>query len=235
MGRDRFLAELKIFDDYYTSFLEHKEELETFDKVAKENNQTIKEYFSQKAKPTLYFFSQIDFQKIKQITLSSNNPFKYFYDWGDDELYSLFKLLHTTNLFLKYYEAGKLDQLRKYEQRKSMRNKYKAVIEDLEAIFGDNHDWIEYLKNRHEALGEPPTITERRIFENLLLGVCTIGTATDNYRDHPTPKEAEVVNALISEYFGKDIKFSTKQSFNSFKAYYYQVESREGIRLIHGG
>lgn len=231
MGRDNFLRRLKEFDDNYCLGCESSEdEKNYFMNEASREGKTLKEYLSEKK--VLQWYSQINYKKIEQITINSDNPFTHFYKL-DDLFFEIFAYnLHKTSLFLKYYEDRHFDRLRTYKARQSLQKKYKKIIEDLILIETDEKI-IEVLKNRMNGLSIQPTITERRIFENLLYAIMVcLGDSRDE-KINLTKKIADIANKIIKDYYNKDYIFSKNTSVHTFTEYHYTVETAHAIILSH--
>lgn len=231
MGRDRFLKLLKDFDDSY--FIEESQKKYWGDK-AKENNQTIKQYLSEDHTTPLGWYSQIDYKEIERGTRNNpTNSFEPFYILDERKLDMFFNALHKTNLFLKYFEKYEFDRLRAYKGRESLIKKYHIIIEDLEAIKADE-DLIKLLKDRTKSLKITPTITKRRIFENLLFYMYIILDERKEKTFTLTDRIANITNKIIESYFNDtDTKFSKKTDINNFIEYTYEIEIAKQITLLH--
>ena len=229
MGREKFLKHLKEFDDTYVS-----DGMMKVIEYSIQPNQTPKEFLSSQPKPTLQYYSQIDYEAIRSITNLPNedNPFSEFYNLDELGLRLFFKALHNTNLFLKYYEKFELDRLRSYSSRQALKEKYKAVLEDIKTIGADELT-IKTLENRIKGLETPLTITERKIFENLLFWVTFALKGKLKHPKQPTNKIAKLTNQIIDLYYGKTYKFSRKMNLKNFKTYHYTMETAGTIPLTH--
>lgn len=233
MGRDRFLKLLKDFDDNY--FIEESRKKYYKDK-AEENNQTLKQFFSSDSTSPLQWYSQIDYKKIENATRNNpTNPFQPFYNLDEWKLDLFFDILHKTNLFLEYFEKYEFDRLREYKKRERLIKKYNAVIEDQEAIKADDKQ-IQSLKDRAKSLKISPTITKRRIFENLLYYMCIILDDRKEKTFTLTEQIANITNKIIENYFDDTdsrTKFSKKTDINNFQRYVYEIETLKPIPLLH--
>ena len=230
MSRKKFLNLLQEFDDNYIVNRD-KDIKEYFENEAKENNQTLKQCL--KNKSVLCWYSQIDRPRLHNLIMSNDKLFKDFYYLDKDTLDTLFYTLHITDLFLKYFQEYRFDRLRTYASRQSMIEKYKEVIEDLKIATSVNDKEIELLENRVISLKRQPTITERRIFENLLYRIAYV-LADKNKKDFKvTKKIANITNQIIKFYYKKDYNFSKQTKLGNFSDYHYTIETAQAIVLIH--
>jgi len=231
MTRKEFLELLKEFDDNYISGGDKNSLKEYFENEAKENNQTLKECL--KNKDSLNMYSQIDRTRLHNLVMDNDKLFKDFYHLDKDTLEVLFYNLHITDLFLKYYQEYRFDRLRTYASRQLMIKKYKGVIEDLKITTSITSKEIERLENRIKGLKIQPTITEQRIFQNLLYWVAYV-LADKNTKDFKvTNKIANITNQIIELYYQKDSNFSKQIKLGSFTDYHYTIESALPIILMH--
>lgn len=234
MGRDRFLKLLKDFDDNYTlngCLKKHNED------KAKENNQTIKQYLSEDPTTPLMFYSQIDYNGIKQVTMNTpTNPFEPFYNLDEFELGVLFETLHQTNLLLTYLDKYGINRNRKYKERESLIQKYHIIIEDLEAISA-KEDITKPLRKRAEGLKTiPPILTKRRIFEHLLGRMCVILDDGKGEKFILSDRIVNITNKIIKNYFNDDTKaskFSRKTDIKNFIRHDYTYETLNPIIVFH--
>ena len=247
MDRDRFLRLLKKFDDNYTVFSDDEEIFRIVKAEVQKENMTIKEYFSKKEKPTLCYFSQIDYTRIENLTqynvedyifsktpiAECPNPFTSFYHLEEEKLVTLFRTLHITNLFLAYFEDIQFDRLRTYKERQSLIKKYDSVIEDLEITTTLEDNAMNILKNRRESLKDAPTITEKRIFENLLFGVFVVLADRDKKTFSLTDRIANITNLIIEHYYSKRYNFSKNTNIGNFIDYHYTIETAKPMILFH--
>jgi hypothetical protein len=217
-NKDKFLQIIKEFDENYCIDQEMKEY------IIVENN-TYKQSCIIKKYP-LQHYSQIDFQKMKHLC-NSTKIFKSFYTLSDTQIDIFVHILNRTNLFLKYYDKYQWNNLRTEKERKALQKHYLKVIEDLETITDEKT--MEILKTRSKGLDKKLTITERKIFENLLFFMKLLF----NKQTPLTDKTINTVNDIIKSYFDKDITFSRKIDVNRFTEYHYTVETQQDIKLYH--
>jgi len=231
MGRKKFLDLLKKFDDNYILGGDKNPSKGYFENEAKENNQTLKQCF--KSKGTRQWYSQIDRTRLHNLVMSKDELFKDFYYLSEKELEPLFYNMHVTDLFLKYYKEYRLDRLRTYDARQRMIQKYKDVIEDLKVTTSIKSEEIERLENRVITLKNQPTITERRIFENLLFWVSYVLTDKSKPVFHVTEKRANITNEIVKHYYKKTSNFSKGTKLGDFIDYHYTIELAEPTVLMH--
>lgn len=222
MDRRKFLKFLQEFDNNYTTYQGSLRD--TVIEEAKEKNITVKETF--KDSKNLSLFSQINYSKIHNLT-NTNNLFSPFYNIEYSKLEVFFKALHTTEYLLINKE--RLTNLRTYRERQSLIKKYQAVIADMESINSNNLEW---LRNRQNELTKETTLTERKIFENLLF---IVFKTLRGSQEQLTVKIVNTVNEIITHYFNvKDISFTHKVDLNRLnkKIYRYYRTSSGNTRLI---
>ncbi len=240
MGRERFLKLLKEFDDNY---ILGEIALESFEKEAKENNQTLKQFMSGSDNMPIQWYSQINYNRIKQITQehdeseNKGNAFTPFYCLGDEKLDSFFHTLHKTKLFLTYFEEYNLNNHRDYKSRESLIKKYNTIIEDLKGIKEDDKT-ISSLETRMKSLKSQPILTKRRIYENLLLFIYVVLTKNKERPFRLTDKIANITNKIIVEYFGENendnrLQFSRKTDINRLVEHTYKFETMKPISIWH--
>lgn len=239
MDRYEFLQIAKDFDDNY--FINEKEDnfiRKNIQEEAFRNNQTIKEYLSSDYTIPLQYYSQIDYPKIKQLTLLSkdSNPFYELYGYKPESLELFFRILNETDLLLKYYDIYEIDRLRTYNEREELSKKYTAVINDLKAI-KSNTNIIERLEVRKQNLTNKTFInlTERRIFESFLSKMHNVYLLqTDQEPGITRGKVVTLVNNIIDKYFGYKIsKFSRKIDLLKLESFHYTFETRKEIIVHH--
>lgn len=238
MDRYEFLQIAKDFDDNY---LINENEDSFIRKNIKEkalkNKQTIKEYLSCDDTMPLQWYSQLDYSKIKQLTLLDNdsNPFYELYDYKPEALKYFFKVLNETNLLLKYYEIYKIDRLRSNEEQVSLATKYEEVIKDLK-ILKYKTDIIDKLEARRKQLTKNNFIylTKDRIFQNFLSKmhfVYDIQTDTESF--HTRQPVVKTVNKIICKYFDEDNTFTRKTDILKLKPFHYTFETQKEIIVHH--
>jgi len=227
MGRERFLRLAKEFDDNHVS-LNYDDIKDEVIKITTEKNITIKKCF-EKSK-IFYITSEINLNKIKNITFHEDNPFKYFYMNSDKQLKIFFEVLHYTNIILK--DNG-FYSLRDAKSRNSLVLKYEAVIEDLqEYTFYNGMGRIRDLEERKNILTRKPTLTKRKVFENLLFNVWVFYKYCNGKKDiKTTQKIADITNQLIKDYFDEDITFSRKTDMKKFIQYNYYLDNEKKIKI----
>ena len=210
-------------------------------KIKKEREESVREALVKTGIKAYY--SQVNYHKIEKLTLRKDSVFGVFYDWEEKYLEELLKVLSTTELFLGYFETYNFDRLRDGDSILRLIEKYKVVIEDLEAI--KNISLVEPLKRRVKSLeaqrkGEV-NLTEKRIFGNLLYVIFKIMVEKGekkipNSVDPKIPMSiATITNKIIKEYFNYEINFSDKNKVRLFSKYGYEIEVElsEPLSLYH--
>ena len=228
MGRERFLRELKKFDDDFINEENFFRDICIKAKIEKEEfkNLTIKEIINSMG--LWEFASQINYNEIKKITLINNNPFTPFYEIEDLEYF--FRALNRTNLFLIYHEKYEFGRLRTYEEKEQLKKHYKTVIEDLK-IFEYDERLIKRLEDRKNNLYRTFP-TQQQILEDFLMRVFVVLTKKKIMKK-PTQKIANITNEIIKEYFAieKDEKnfFSKNTNLTLFDEHHYNIRFKQTL------
>ena len=228
MGIERFLRELKKFDDNFINSDSEFFRKAIIDGVKELKKTTIKNYMIN-SEGLQYYASQINYTKIKNIVslnynedpFSDNdkNPFSPFYEIEDLEYF--FKALNRTNLFLLYHDKYEFDRLRTVEEKKSLKKHYESVIEDLKILKQDEKT-IKLLEERKNNLYRTFP-TKGQILQDFLMSVFLVLSEKKIIRK-PTKKIANITNEIIKEYFGiEDTKnyFSKNTDLTLFDEHHY--------------
>jgi len=235
MGKERFLRELKKFDDnFINSDNEFLRKL-IIDRTKELKKTTIKNYMID-SNEFQYYASQINYNLIKTITYQNYNedsfndktPFSSFYEIEDLEYF--FRALNRTNLFLIYHEKYEFDRLRTYEEKEQLKKHYKTVIEDLK-IFEYDEKLIKRLEERKNNLYRTFP-TQQQILEDFLMRLFIVLTKKKIMKK-PTQKIANITNEIIKEYFAieKDKKnfFSKNTDLTLFDEHHYIIGFKQTL------
>jgi hypothetical protein len=184
-------------------------------------------------------YSQIDYQKLTRVVINDNSVFGVFYDWEQEGIESLFRILNKTALFLEYYEYYGFSRLRTWDERIQLIKKYETIIEDLNYI--KSTSCIEKLEKRISTLkqiDEGVQLTRRKIFENLLFNVFFImiemgEVKIPSINNKIPPKVARIVSSIIEEYFNDNEHFGKNMTATRFDKYWYRIEISRELSLFH--
>lgn len=213
-------------NDKRTNFLKKLQEF---------NERPIDEYegrLSEKEKEHFFpWFLRLDFSKISQITLSSDNCFKAFYGLDDERLFYFFEVLTNIDKGLRVFNQ-EIENIKGVQRE---RNRNNALIKSIGKILSHAEDmglhfskWtIEDLEGMKQSL-QNTHFTKRQLFQSLLFNVCLIMGSDKN-----TQKVSDVTNSIIENYFGDDTSFTKDTDVTRFTGRSYNYGYLKNFTLHH--
>lgn len=209
--------------------------------MSKNNTTTMREYTDTLKPYNIHLLAHFDIKMMKEITLRNNNCFSYLYTLNNELLFKVFELLAKTHQGIIYFENfSKPYRDLKDVNRVSKNAKLKTLRSAIEILgeFPNTDKEQNKLLSVMESISENMHYTLNQLFQNLYYELFYLLINQEyifkgkNIRFRKA-KILEIVNNLISQYFGNDIKFTKSTQIDKFNQIKYIYDCVVGITLHH--